>query len=151
MDAETRTLNPTDWRSELHHYPTYHFKGFPESLRLGETENGISLFDSDNERKPKKYAYISISSPLMDNRHRLSINMTEIELWNIKGNITIDSTGNKKANTTIIFSGEFDLQNITAEMDTAENMTKRAMELQYRILEYLGVDSVAVDTTGAEN
>ena len=151
VDAETRTLNPTDWRSELHHYPTYHFKGFPESLRLGETENGISLFDSDNERKPKKYAYISISSPLMDNRHRLSINMTEIELWNIKGNITIDSTGNKKANTTIIFSGEFDLQNITAEMDTAENMTKRAMELQYRILEYLGVDSVAVDTTGAEN
>ena len=151
VDAETRTLNPTDWRSELHHYPTYHFKGFPESLRLGETENGISLFDSDNERKPKKYAYISISSPLMDNRHRLSINMTEIELWNINGNITIDSTGNKKANTTIIFSGEFDLQNITAEMDTAENMTKRAMELQYRILEYLGVDSVAVDTTGAEN
>ena len=151
VDAETRTLNPTDWRSELHHYPAYHFKGFPESLRLGETENGISLFDSDNERKPKKYAYISISSPLMDNRHRLSINMTEIELWNIKGNITIDSTGNKKANTTIIFSGEFDLQNITAEMDTAENMTKRAMELQYRILEYLGVDSVAVDTTGAEN
>ena len=151
VDAETRTLNPTDWRSELHHYPTYHFKGFPESLRLGETENGISLFDSDNERKPQKYAYISISSPLMDNRHRLSINMTEIELWNIKGNITIDSTGNKKANTTIIFSGEFDLQNITAEMDTAENMTKRAMELQYRILEFLGVDSVAVDTTGAEN
>ena len=151
VDAETRTLNPTDWRSELHHYPTYHFKGFPESLRLGETENGISLFDSDNKRKPKKYAYISISSPLMDNRHRLSINMTEIELWNINGNITIDSTGNKKANTTIIFSGEFDLQNITAEMDTAENMTKRAMELQYRILEYLGVDSVAVDTTGAEN
>jgi hypothetical protein len=151
VDADTRTLNPTDWRSELHHYPTYHFKGFPESLRLGETENGISLFDSDNERKPKKYAYISISSPLMDNRHRLSINMTEIELWNIKGNITIDSTGNKKANTTIIFSGEFDLQNITAEMDTAENMTKQAMELQYRILEYLGVDSVAVDTTGAEN
>ena len=151
VDAETRTLNPTDWRSELHHYPAYHFKGFPESLRLGETENGISLFDSDNKRKPKKYAYISISSPLMDNRHRLSINMTEIELWNIKGNITIDSTGNKKANTTIIFSGEFDLQNITAEMDTAENMTKRAMELQYRILEYLGVDSVAVDTTGAEN
>ena len=151
VDAETRTLNPTDWRSELHHYPAYHFKGFPESLRLGETENGISLFDSDNERKPKKYAYISISSPLMDNRHRLSINMTEIELWNIKGNITIDSTGNKKANTTIIFSGEFDLQNITAEMDTAENMTKQAMELQYRILEYLGVDSVAVDTTGAEN
>ena len=151
VDADTRTLNPTDWRSELHHYPAYHFKGFPESLRLGETENGISLFDSDNERKPKKYAYISISSPLMDNRHRLSINMTEIELWNIKGNITIDSTGNKKANTTIIFSGEFDLQNITAEMDTAENMTKRAMELQYRILEYLGVDSVAVDTTGAEN
>ena len=151
VDAETRTLNPTDWRSELHHYPVYHFKGFPESLRLGETENGISLFDSDNERKPKKYAYISISSPLMDNRHRLSINMTEIELWNIKGNISIDSTGSKKANTTIIFSGEFDLQNITAEMDTAENMTKRAMELQYRILEYLGVDSVAVDTTGAEN
>ena len=151
VDAETRTLNPTDWRSELHHYPAYHFKGFPESLRLGETENGISLFDSDNKRKPKKYAYISISSPLMDNRHRLSINMTEIELWNIKGNITIDSTGNKKANTTIIFSGEFDLQNIIAEMDTAENMTKRAMELQYRILEYLGVDSVAVDTTGAEN
>jgi hypothetical protein len=151
VDADTRTLNPTDWRSELHHYPAYHFKGFPESLRLGETENGISLFDSDNKRKPKKYAYISISSPLMDNRHRLSINMTEIELWNIKGNITIDSTGNKKANTTIIFSGEFDLQNITAEMDTAENMTKRAMELQYRILEYLGVDSVAVDTTGAEN
>jgi hypothetical protein len=151
VDADTRTLNPTDWRSELHHYPAYHFKGFPESLRLGETENGISLFDSDNKRKPKKYAYISISSPLMDNRHRLSINMTEIELWNIKGNITIDSTGNKKANTTIIFSGEFDLQNITAEMDTAENMTKRAMELQYRILEFLGVDSVAVDTTGAEN
>ena len=54
-------------------------------------------------------------------------------------------------NTTIIFSGEFDLQNITVEMDTAENMTKRAMELQYRILEFLGVDSVAVDTTGAEN
>jgi len=151
VDAETRTLNPTDWRSELHHYPAYHFKGFPESLRLGETENGISLFDSDNERKPKKYAYISISSPLMDNRHRLSINMTEIELWNIKGNITIDSTGNKKANTTIIFSGEFDLQNITAEMDTAENMAKQAMELQYRILEFLGVDSVAVDTTGAKN
>lgn len=151
VDAETRTLNPTDWRSELHHYPAYHFKGFPESLRLGETENGISLFESDNERKPKKYAHISISTPLMDNRHRLSINMTGIELWNIKGNITIDSTGSKKASTTIIFSGEFDLQNITAETDTAENMAKRAMELQYRILEFLGVDSVRVDTIGAEN
>jgi len=147
VDTDTLFLNPTDWRSELHHYPTYRFNGFPESLRLGETENGISLFDRDNERKPKKYAHISISTPLADNRHRLSINMTEIELWTIKVNITIDSTGNKKASTTIIFSGEFDPQNITAEMYTAENMAKRAMELQYKILEFMGVDSTAVAET----
>ena len=127
------------------------FQGYSLRDLRNITENGISLFDSDNERKSKKYAYISISTPLADNRHRLSINMTEIELWTIKGNITIDSTGNKKASTTIIFSGEFDPQNITAEMYASENMAQRVMDLQYKILEFMGVDSVAVDKTGAEN
>lgn len=36
-------------------------------------------------------------------------------------------------------------------MHASENMAQRAMELQYTILEFMGVDSVAVDKTGAEN
>jgi hypothetical protein len=32
-------------------------------------------------------------------------------------------------------------------MYTAENMAKRAMELQYKILEFMGVDSAAVAET----
>ena len=36
-------------------------------------------------------------------------------------------------------------------MYASENMAQRVMDLQYKILEFMGVDSVAVDKTGAEN
>lgn len=89
-----------------------------------------------------------MSTPLSENRHSISIYMKAVELWNITGDVKMDSLGNKTINTTIKFSGEFFPYSITAEMYTDENIAKRSREIKYQILEFMGVDSVVVDSAG---
>ena len=150
LDTMTITLNPADWQSELSVYPTYHFTGFPESMRLGESENGISLYENERDRTTKKYSYISIRTPRGEDRHNITIEMSAIELWNIKGEVTADSSEGKKISTTIVFSGEFNPFSIRAEMVSDAVFTKRIKEMKFKALEYMGVDSVVVDSAGAE-
>lgn len=150
LDTVAITLNPADWQSELHVYPTYHFYGFPESMRLGESEEGISLYENEQSRKTKKYSYISISTPKGGDTHNMTIKMSEIELWNIKGDVTVDSSHGKKISTTITFSGAFDPFSVRAEMHSDADFAKRIKEIKFKALEYMGVDSVVVDSVGAE-
>ncbi len=149
-DTVAITLNPADWRSELHIYPTYHFIGFPESMRLGESEKGISLYEIEWDRTTKNYSYISISTPKGEDSHNMIIKMSEIELWNIKGDVTVDSSDGKKISTTIIFSGEFDLISVSAETVADTDSLNQIREMKFKTLEYMGVDSVVVDSTGSE-
>ena len=74
--------------------------------------------------------------------------MKAIELWNITGDVKIDSLGNKTVNTTIKFSGEFSPYSINAEMYTDEELAMRSKEMKFKILEFMGVDSVVVDSAG---
>lgn len=141
-------LNPSNWRSTFQYYPMYEFEGFPESMRLRDSEKGISLYTRETELKTKNNSYISVSTPLSENRHSISIYMKAVELWNITGDVKMDSLGNKTINTTIKFSGEFFPYSITAEMYTDENIAKRSREIKYQILEFMGVDSVVVDSAG---
>lgn len=141
-------LNPSNWRSTFQYYPMYEFEGFPESMRLRDSEKGISLYTREAELKTKNNSYISVSTPLSENRHSISIYMKAVELWNITGDVKMDSLGNKTINTTIKFSGEFFPYSITAEMYTDENIAKRSREIKYQILEFMGVDSVVVDSAG---
>ena len=144
----TANLNPSNWRANLQHYPMYEFEGFPESMRLDDNKKGISLYTREAELKIKNNSYISVLTPLSDNRHSLSIYMKAIELWNITGDVKIDSLGNKTVNTTIKFSGEFSLYSINAEMYTDEEIAMRSKEMKFKILEFMGVDSVVVDSVG---
>jgi len=73
--------------------------------------------------------------------------MKAVELWNITGDVKMDSLGNKTVNTTITFRGEFSPYSIHAEMYDRENFTKRLKEMKFEILEFMGVDSVVVDSS----
>ena len=141
------SLNPSSWRSSLQHYPMYEFEGFPESMRLGDSDNGISLYSSEAGLKTKNNSYISVLTPLSENGHNISISMKAVELWNITGDVKMDSLGNKTVNTTITFTGEFSPYSIHAEMYDRENFTKRLKEMKFQILEFMGVDSVVVDSS----
>ncbi len=142
----TANLNPSNWRANLHRYPMYEFEGFPESMRLGNSDNGISLYSSEFGVKTKDNSYISIETPLSENRHRISISMKTVELWNITGDVKMDSLGNKTVNTRIKFSSEFFPYSINAEMYTDEESANRSKEMKFKILEFMGVDSVVVDS-----
>lgn len=144
LDSTSAELNPSNWRNELAHYPSYKFNGFPESLRLGEDESGITLFQSQEVLKTKKNSYISVQTPLSDNRHMISIAGKAIDLWNMTGVVMVDSAGNKSVTTTITFSGDLDIYDIKSEMFTDAELAERMKELQHKRLEFLGVDSVAV-------
>ncbi len=147
IDSANVELDPSNWRNDLVHFPSYSFSGFPESMRLGEDENGISLFESQKELKTKKNSYISVQTPLSENRHRLSISGRAIELWNMTGTISIDSIGNKTVTSTITFSGDLYIDNMKSEMYTDADLAARMKELQNKRLEFMGVDSVAVDSS----
>ncbi len=147
IDSANVELDPSNWRNGLVHFPSYSFSGFPESMRLGEDENGISLFESQKELKTKKNSYISVQTPLSENRHRLSISGRALELWNMTGTISIDSIGNKTVTSTIIFSGDLYIDNMKSEMYTDADLAARMKELQNKRLEFMGVDSVAVDSS----
>ena len=86
-------------------------------------------------------------TPLSENRHKLSIFGRAIELWNMTGDIIIDSTGNKIVTTTITFSGDFNIDNMKSEMFNDAELAERMKELKYQTLEYMGVDSVAADSS----
>ena len=77
--------------------------------------------------------------------------MRAIELWDIAGEIVVDSIGNKTVNTTITFSGEFHPYRINSEMYTDADIAKRAKEMKFKILEFMGVDSVAVDSVAVDS
>ena len=151
VDSLIQDLDPSNWQSKLSHYPSYQFEGFPESLRLAEAENSILIYNSENEKKTKNNSYISVRTPLADNRHNLSIYMRAIELWDIAGEIVVDSIGNKTVNTTITFSGEFHPYRINSEMYTDADIAKRQKEMKFKILEFMGVDSVAVDSVAVDS
>jgi len=148
IDSSTVELAPSSWRNDLIHYPAYLFTGFSGSMRLGEAENGISLFQSEEELKTKKNSYISVLTPLSENRHRLSIFGRAIELWNMTGDITIDSTGNKTVTTNITFSGDINFRNMKSEMFNDVELADRMKDLQHKTLMFMGVDSIAGDSTG---
>lgn len=147
LDSSFIDLDPSNWRNDLIHYPAYSFSGFPESMLLGEAETGISLYQSEEELKTKKNSYISVLTPLSENRHKLSIFGRAIELWNMTGDIIIDSTGNKIVTTTITFSGDLNIDNMKSEMFNDAELAERMKELKYQTLEYMGVDSVAADSS----
>ncbi|MEE8356053.1 MAG: hypothetical protein V3R33_01980, partial [Anaerolineales bacterium] len=149
-DTVAITLNPADWLPELHVYPSYHFNGFPESMRLGESEEGISLYENGRDQKTTNYSYISINTPRGEDGHNMTIKMSAIELWNIRGDVTVDSSHGKIVSTSITFSGEFDLFSIGAEMVPDADFANRIKEMKFKALEYMGVDSVAVDSAGVE-
>jgi hypothetical protein len=148
IDSSDVELAPTNWRNDLIHYPTYLFTGFSGSMRLDEAENGISLYQSESELKTKKNSYISVLTPLSENRHRLSIFGRAIELWNMAGDIIIDNTGNKTVTTNITFSGDINIKNMKSEMFNDAELAARMKELQHKTLEFMGVDSIAVDSAG---
>ncbi len=150
LDTVSVTLNPADWKSELDVYPTYNFEGFPESMRLGESDNGISLYESERNQTSKNNSYISIQTPMGKDRHNMTITLSPIELWNINGDVTTDSSGGEKVSTAIIFSGEFYPFNIKSEVYSDADFAKRVKEMKFKALEYMGVDSAVVDSGGTE-
>jgi len=117
-------LTPADWRTDLANYPIYHFTGFSTSFRLGEAERGISIFDPEDENKLKKFSSFSIITPPEKGRHRLTIISSEVELWNMKGIVSVDSSGHKQITTIIIFSGNFQPYTINSEMQSEENISE---------------------------
>jgi len=149
-DTTEVTLIPADWRPELHVYPSYHFYGFPESVRLGESEQGISLYKNEQDKESANFSYISINTPRGEDGHNMTIRMSAVELWNIRGDVTVDSSEGKTVSTSITFSGEFDLFSVSAEMHPDTDFAKRVREMKFKALEYMGVDSVAVNSTGVE-
>lgn len=150
LDTTTISLNPENWKSELQTYPEYHFNGFPESMRLGESDKGISLYENENNQTSNQSSFISILTPNGGHTHTISIEMSEMELWNIRGDVTVDSSGGKRIRTSMTFSGEFDLLSVSAETNVEMDSLNQIREMKFKRLEYLGVESVVVDSGGAE-
>lgn len=149
-DSSMIELNPPRWKNELANYPVYNFKGFPESMRMDNLENGIELFQSETAPKTKKNSYISIVSPLRENRHKLSMLCGAINLWKITGNVEIDTMGNKTLTTDIVYSGELNILNMNSAMFKNEENKNLFQEFNYPLLQHSGTDSVATVSSRVE-
>lgn len=120
-DSLSQSFDPEGWDSKLYKFPEYFFEGFPLNMGLdsADTHSDVSLFSSIGDVS----GLISLSSPLFDQQHDISISYFGGKPHAIRGDISVKENGSHKTLTEIDFESSFIPRNISAWMSSVSRDT----------------------------
>ena len=110
LDSLSQSFDLEGWDLKRYKFPEYFFEGFPLSLAL-DSINGsgvVSLLSSNKATS----GLVSISSPLFDQQHGMTISYFGGKPHAIRGDITVKENGSHKTLTEIDFESSFSPTNI---------------------------------------
>ena len=99
-DSITQSFDPEGFNNRFYKYPEYFFEGFPPSLSMDSTKTGALTFPSSDTVFSGN---ISLSSPLYNQDHDITIFYFGGRPYSIRGDIGIKKDGSQKTITEIDF------------------------------------------------
>ena len=110
LDSLSQSFDLEGWDLNRYKFPEYFFEGFPLNMALDSiTENNVvSLLSSDETTS----GLLSVSSPLYDQQHRMTISYFGGKPHAIRGDISVKENGSHKTLTEIDFESSFSPTNI---------------------------------------
>lgn len=104
LDTIPQSFDPEGMNTSFNQYPEYFFEGFPSSLSLESAGTGmLTLLKSDQ----KISGNISLSSPLNNQDHEITVSYYGGRPYAIRGEVTIKENGSHKTLTEIDFDTSF--------------------------------------------
>jgi len=121
QDSLSQSFDPEGWDSKLYNFPEYFFEGFPLNMALDslDSNSDVSLFSSGGDAS----GLVSISSPLFNQQHDITISYFGGKPYAIRGDISVKENGSHKTLTEIDFESSFIPRNIDAWMSSVNRDT----------------------------
>ena len=121
LDSLSQSFDLEGWDLSRYKFPEYFFEGFPLNMAL-DSINGnsvVSLFSSDETTS----GLVSVSSPLYDQQHRMTISYFGGKPHAIRGDISVKENGSHKTLTEIDFESSFSPTNINVWLNPVNRDT----------------------------
>ena len=99
-DTITQSFDPEGFNNNFYNYPEYFFEGFPSNLSMDSTKTGALTFLSSDTAFSGN---ISLSSPLYNQDHDITIFYFGGRPYSIRGDISVKKDGSQKTITEIDF------------------------------------------------
>jgi len=120
QDTVPQSFDPEGLKADFYRYPEYFFEGFPSSMGLDSSQPDVlALLTSDE----KISGTISLSSPLHDQDHYISLSYFGGRPYAIRGDINVKENGSHKTITEIDFESSFTPLRIKAWLTPANRDT----------------------------
>ncbi|MEA1882714.1 MAG: VCBS repeat-containing protein [Candidatus Marinimicrobia bacterium] len=120
QDTIPQSFDAEGFNSNLYLFPEYFFEGFPSNMNLDSTNTGGLLLLTSDE---KISGTISLSSPLHNQDHNITISYFGGRPYAIRGDINVKENGSHKTITEIDFESSFVPRMINAWLTPAERDT----------------------------
>ncbi|MBN4080737.1 hypothetical protein JYT44_00090 [Caldithrix abyssi] len=104
QDTIPQSFDPQGLNASLYKFPKYFFEGFPSNLSMDSTKTGALKFLSSDE---KISGTVSLSSPLHDQDHDITMSYFGGRPYAIRGDINVKENGFHKTITEIDFESSF--------------------------------------------
>jgi hypothetical protein len=119
LDSLSQSFDLEGWDLKRYKFPEYFFEGFPLKMRLDSIRGGVSLLSSEEAIS----GVVSISSPLFNQQHGMTISYFGGKPHAIRGDISVKENGSHKTLTEIDFESSFTPINIKAWLNPVNRDT----------------------------
>ena len=119
-DTITQSFDPEGFNNNFYNYPEYFFEGFPSNLSMDSTKTGALTFLSSDTAFSGN---ISLSSPLYNQDHDITIFYFGGRPYSIRGDISVKKDGSQKTITEIDFDSSITPLQISAWLTPAARDT----------------------------
>ena len=119
-DTITQSFDPEGFNNNFYNYPEYFFEGFPSNLSMDSTKTGALTFLSSDTAFSGN---ISLSSPLYNQDHDITIFYFGGRPYSIRGDIGVKKDGSQKTITEIDFDSSITPLQISAWLTPAARDT----------------------------
>ena len=120
QDTITQSFDPEGFNNNFYNYPEYFFEGFPSNMSMDSTNTGTLTFPSSDTAFSGN---ISLSSPLYNQDHDITIFYFGGRPYSIRGNISVKKDGSQKTITEIDFDSSITPLTINAWLTPANRDT----------------------------
>jgi len=119
-DTTAQSFDPEGFNNNFYNYPEYFFEGFPSNLSMDSTKTGALTFLSSDTAFSGN---ISLSSPLYNQDHDITIFYLGGRPYSIRGDIGVKKDGSQKTITEIDFDSSITPLQISAWLTPAARDT----------------------------
>jgi len=119
-DTIAQSFDPEGLNNDFYNYPEYFFEGFPSNLSMDSTKTGALTFLSSDTAFSGN---ISLSSPLYNQDHDITIFYFGGRPYSIRGDISVKKDGAQKTITEIDFDSSITPLTINAWLTPAARDT----------------------------